>query len=148
MVEWSPTAYTKQIELYIKNRDFGKALALAKEYVEKNPDELIPNFMMGKCCFWAGKINYGLKYARKAFNLSREKDDLIMCGILLASIYFRARKYKEGHSLLHKLEAEGNEDVEKLLLIFSIAMNDEGEMKKHLEELYKINSRSVEDIVY
>jgi hypothetical protein len=148
MVEWSPVAYNKQIELYIKNKDYEKALALGLEYVEKYPEDMIANFMMAKASFWDKKLDLGQKYGRAAFNKARKKDDLIMCGILLASIYFQARKYKEGYSLLNSLKAKGNEDVEKLLFIFSIAMEDEEEIKKHMEELYRINSRAIEDILY
>lgn len=146
MVDWGRNAYIKQTAIYLKNGDFAKALEMAKEFIGKFPDDMMALFLLAKSHFWSGDYDNAAEHGRKAFNKAQGQD-LRYCGILLASAYIAKGMYGEAYKLLNLLGGEKDEDVQKLLFIAAIGRNDEAAAQKHLEALYMINNRIIDELL-
>jgi tetratricopeptide (TPR) repeat protein len=142
--------FIKQIMIYIKNKDYGNAYLVAKEFNEKYPDDLISNFLLAKACFYLNKYDEALIAGRKTFALSTGQD-IVTAAVLLGSIYFMRHEFVEGYKLLESLENNKkiriNSEIEELLTIFSLALNNPQQAMRHVDRLYQLNSRYAEDFI-
>jgi tetratricopeptide (TPR) repeat protein len=148
MTEWSANAYVKQTLLYLENGDYGKAYEFSKEFVEKNPKDMMAQFLFAKSAFWTDSFDEAIDHGSRAFNLAANKEDMALCAIVIASAYFKTERYQKGYALLKTLDATKNEDVQKLLLLFSIALNDQKSIENQIAVVYEINSKMIEELLY
>jgi len=139
-------AYEKQIAIYLGNRDYQKAYDLSKEFVERFSEEMLSHFLLMKSAFWLKNLDEAIKEGRIAFNLSHG-EDMVTCAVILSSAYYLNGNSKECYDLLNKMRSEGNPDVEKLMFVYSLAVNNEKEAMVHIDKLYKINRRLAEEFV-
>ncbi len=141
-------AYTKQMALYIKNRDYQRAIDFGKEFTREFPDEMIAHFLLAKAAFSLGNYEESKTEGRKAFNLAKSNDDMVTCAVLTSAAYFELHEYSKGLEFLRKMEdIKKTEDLETLLFVFSLALRDEKEALKHIEHLYELNEETAEDLI-
>jgi len=141
-------AYIKQNVLYLNNKDYGKAYEFSKEFVQKFPAEMIAHFLLAKAAFCLGRHEEAVLGARKAFNLAADADDMLSCAILASTAYYELKEYGKGLELLKQVEkTKTSEELEELLFIFSLAMEDEKEAMKHVQDLYKLNKKAAEEFI-
>lgn len=135
-------AFVKQITLYIKNKDNQKAHTLAKEFVEKFPDDMVSHFLLSKAAFNVGKFDAAKLEGIKAFNMSHVYEDMLACAILASTAYLETKEYAKGFRLLKEMEKEGtSEELQLALLVFSLALKNENEALVHIEKLYELNEK-------
>jgi len=147
MVDFTkPEAYEKQIAVYLANTQYQQAYELSKQFVEKFGQDMISHFLLMKSAFWLKKFDEAIKEGRIAFNLAHDKD-MVICAIVLSSAYYLKGEYEKAYELLNDITTKDNEDVEKLLFIYSLAINNEKAAMQHIEKLYNINRRLAEDLV-
>jgi tetratricopeptide (TPR) repeat protein len=140
-------AFVKQITLYLKNENNQKAHTLAKEFVEKFPDDMISHFLLARACFNLGKYEATRLEGTKAFNMSHVYDDMLACALLTSTAYLETKEYAKGFKLLKEMEKEGNsEELQLALLAFSLALKNEKEALVHVEKLYKLNEKLATDL--
>jgi len=139
-------SFVKQILIYFKNKDYGEAHSLATKMVAKFPKEMISHFLLARATFWLERYPEAISEAIKAFNLAK-REDLLPCAILLGSSYFQSGEYEKGYALLSKFEKEKNEEVKKLLFIFSLARKNEKEAVSHVADLFQINRQAAKKLV-
>lgn len=141
-------AYIKQGALYIKNKDYQRAYEFCREFVQNFPDDMISHFMLSKAAFWAGKYEEAAAEGRKAFNMSKAEEDLAACAIITATAHYELKQYDKGYELLKTVEkTKTSEEIEKLLFIFSVAMDNEEEALKHVEYLMRLNKQAAEELI-
>lgn len=99
-----------------------------------------------KSAFWLKKFDEAIKEGREAFNLSHG-ESMLTCAIILSSAYYLKGDYENCHKVLDTIKAEGNADLEKLMFIYSLAVENEKEAMKHIDKLYRINRRLAEEFV-
>jgi len=141
-----PESYELQIVLYLKNKEYAKAYSLSKEFVECFNSEMVAHFLLMKSAFWLKKFDEAIKEGRKAFNLSHG-DDLLTCAIIISNAYYLNGNPNEAYNLLVKIQSEGNAEVEKLLFLYSIALNNNKEAIRHIDNLYKLNRKLAKEFI-
>jgi len=147
-MELGKNGYAAQIAAYLKNEAYAKAYELATEFVQKFPDDMIAHFLLAEAAFWSGKYDEAALEGSKAFNKCSTDDDLLTCSIITGSSYFELKKYEEGYHLLRLMaKRKTNEELEKLLFVFSLELNNPQEAIKHVDELFKINKKAAEDLI-
>ncbi len=142
-----PEGYVKQIAIYLDSGDYPKAYALSKEMAGAFPREMISHFLLAKCSLRMGKNDEALKEARLSFNLSSDRKDLLASALVMATAFYMLGRYREGSDLLSQFESDGNEDVERLDVIFAAAMGDENAAEKHVRILMKLNRKAAEEMI-
>ncbi len=142
-----PEAYQKQIIIYINEKDYQKAYELSKEFAERFKADLIPHFLLAKSAFWMKNYGEATIAARKAFNMAHNKDDIIMCAIILSTAYYLNGDNKNCREVLQAIKEDHNVDVQKLMLTYALVANDPNAAAKHIDRLYKINRRLAEDFM-
>ena len=139
--------YIRQIALYISNKEFDRAYILAQDFSSKFKGELIAHFLMAKAAFRLKKFYEASIAARKAFALANNKQDMIICAIILAASYYVLGDRIQAYQVLNKFKSDENPDIEKLMLIFVLSAQNEGEAMQHIEKLYSVNRRLAEDFI-
>ena len=148
MADLGKNAYIKQNALYLKNKDYGRAYEFSKEFTQKFPGEMIAYFLLAKAAFCLERYEEAAMVARKAFNMASEPEDVLTCAIMASTAYYEMGEYSKGLELLKQVEKiKANEELEELLFIFSLALKDEKEAMKHVQELYKLNKKAAEDFM-
>jgi len=143
-----PGAFARQIVFYIKNDNYPSAYSLSAEFAQKFQDEMMAHFLLAKSAYWLGKYSETAIEARKAFNLSKNPDDSLACAILASTGYYEMKEYTKGHEILRLMEkTQKSEELETMLFIFSLALKDATEAAEHMEELYKLNDKTAQDII-
>lgn len=142
-----PEAYQKQIVLYLNNKNYQSAYELSKEFVERFREDLSSYILLAKSAFWMKKYGEATVAGRKAFNMTNNKDDLIVCGVILSTAYYMLGDQKNCREVLEALKADGNQDAQRLMLLVALAANDEKAAAKQIEKLYRINRRLAEDFI-
>lgn len=140
-------SFTKQIALYLNNKDYENAYAISKEFASKFSNELTAHFLLAKSAFWAKRFDEAVVAGRNAFNLASGQTDMITCAVLLSTAYYMLGDYGHCYELLNELDATNNADVEKLMFLLALAANNEKEAAKRVANLYSINRRVAEDFV-
>lgn len=147
-MELTKKGYLKQLSLYLSNKDYGQAYPLAKQFLEEYPDEMMANYLYATAAFWAGENENAAKYGRMAFNLSKSPDDLLASAIITSSAYYELKQYQKAFDMLSSMEKlKYNEEIEKLLFVFSLALKDEKEAYKHAKNLYVMNKKAAQELL-
>jgi tetratricopeptide (TPR) repeat protein len=110
-MEFTKKGYIAQIAAYLKQKDYEKAYNLAKELVDKFPNEVATHFILSQAAFWVGKYDESAKQGRIAFNKSTSVDDMLACTIITASAYYEAGKIKEGLEILNFMNHKAAEEL-------------------------------------
>jgi len=140
-------SFTKQIALFIKNGDYGSAYNLAKEMVQAFPQEMISHFLLAKSAFWMEKYPEAIEEGSRAMNIASQRQDMITCAVLVSNARFMLHEYEKGLTLLELFENDKDEDIERMLVIFSSAMDRQEYVDKYIRELMKINSKSAKELI-
>lgn len=138
--------YEKQIAIYFHDGSYEKAYVLSREFAERFKEEVTAHFLLMKSAFWMNKFEEAIASGIVAFNLSHG-NDMLTCGVLLSSAYYLKGDIEQCQTLLGKLKAEGNTDVQRLMIITALALQDEKEAEKQINQLYHINRRVAEEFV-
>jgi tetratricopeptide (TPR) repeat protein len=134
-------AYQKQLILYLNNRAFGQAYDFAGQYVKEYPDDMVSHFLLAKAALWQEKYDEAAIEARKAFNLARNEADMAMCAIHACIAYYRLQQFDKGFELLQVLERIRTcEETEQLAFLFSLALGNDTEARKHFDAMFNIDS--------
>jgi tetratricopeptide (TPR) repeat protein len=146
-MDFSKSGFSAQIAAYLRNKDFQKAYNLSKEFVGKFPNEVISHYLLSESAFWFGRYEEAAMEGRRAYNKSVSDDDMLVSAIVAGSAYFELKQYAKGLEFLKHVESrKTSENLERLLFMFSMAVNDDKEAAEHLSELYKMNQKAAEDI--
>ncbi len=140
-------SFALQISYYLKNKDFLGGCRLSERMIKKFPKEPLSHFMAAKCHYLSGDYKKARKEGRKAFNLSHTRYDMMLSAIVTASAHFMLMEYEEGYKLLSVFDKEKNEEVKKLLLMFSIVMGDEGRAAEYYRQLDELNRAVAERLI-
>ena len=132
-------SYAIQISNYLKNKNFKAACQLSNDMIKKFPKEALSHFMAAKCYYLMGDYEKAKTEGRKAFNRSHTKSDMIVSAIVTASAYYMSKEYKKGYELISHFEKEQNEEMKKLLLIFSIVLKDNKKAVEYYKQLDILN---------
>ncbi len=76
-----------------------------------------------------------------------QSEDMIICSIILSSAYYLNGNNEECYDLLNKMQIDGNPDADRLMFIYSLAINDKQKAMEHIDKLYKINRRLAEEFI-
>ncbi len=134
-------AYQKQLIIYLNNKCHGQAYDLARQYLVEYPDDMVAHFLMAKSALWVAKYDEAAIEARKAFNLARNEADMVMCAVHACIAYYRLGEYGKGFELLKALESVRTcEETEQLAFLFSLALGNDGEARKHFDSMMNIDS--------
>jgi tetratricopeptide (TPR) repeat protein len=134
-------AYQKQLILYLNNKSYEQAYDMSKQYLAEYPDDMVAHFLMAKSALWVGKYGEAALEARKAFNLAKNEADMVMCAIHACIAYYRLQEYAKGFELLKALERIRTcEETEQLAFLFSLAIGNDGEARKHFDSMMNIDS--------
>ncbi len=147
-MELRKSGYIVQSAAYLRNKDYEKAYNLAKEFAAKFPDEVVAHYFLSASAFWLKKYDEAILEGSRAFNKSTSDDDMLRCTIITASAYYELKKYEKGFQLLEIMEKrKTNENLERLLFLFSMARNNGKEAAVHLNELYRLNQQAAEEMI-
>jgi predicted Zn-dependent protease len=140
-------SYAIQIGLYLKNKQLLQARGLMDSMLEKFPNEPLSHFMAAKTRYFSGDYERAAKEGEEALAFSKIKDDRVASTIVTASALFMLRKYEEGHALLAPFEKEENEELKKLLIMFSMVMKEGKEAGEYYKELHELNRAAAENFI-
>lgn len=141
-------AYQKQLILYLKNKSYQQAYDFSKKYVQEYPDDMISHFLLAKSALWVEQYSEAALEARKAYNLAKNEADLVMCGIHACIAYYRLREFDKGFELLKAMERiRICEESEQLFFLFSLAMGNDAEARKHFNEMFRIDNDAAKDFL-
>ena len=147
-MEFTKQGYIAQISVFLKQEDSEKAYKLSKEFVNKFPNDVITHFLLCQSAYVVRKFDEAALQGRMAFNKSSSYDDMLACTILTASAYYENGKIVEGWEMLKFMERrKTNENLEKLLFIYSLAVKNKNEAVNHLNELHRINDKAADELV-
>lgn len=147
-MELGKPGYIKQSVAYFNNHDYASAYALGREFAAKFPDEMIAHFLLAKAAFWTGNYQESALAARKAFNMAKTPGDMLPCAILASTAYHEMGEYAKGYEILKAMErVQSSEELEQMLFIFSLAVKDEKEAMKHMDELRRLNKKAADDFM-
>jgi tetratricopeptide (TPR) repeat protein len=136
-------AYQRQLILYLNNRSYGQAYEFAKQYVKEYPDDMVSHFLLAKSALWTENYQETVIEARKAFNLARNEADMVMCAIHACIAYYRLQEYSKGFELLLAMDRIRTcEETEQLSFLFSLALGNDAEARKHFEAMMNIDSNA------
>ena len=125
-----------------------KSEGLAREFAEKFPDDLVAHFFLSTISFWLGRYEEAAVEGSRAFNKSETPEDMLSSAIVAGSSYYQLGKYEQGMDILrHAENRKSNEDLERLMFAFSMAMKNEKEAVMHLNELHRMNKKAAEDLL-
>jgi len=146
-MELSKKGYISQTTTYIKNKDYEKAYAFAKEFMQKFPGDMLAHYLVSASAFWLKKYDEAALEAKRAFNKA-SSDDMVPCAVMAATAYYEMKEYDKGMEVLRYVEnRKMNESIEKLMFIFSVAKHDGVEAAVHLNELYRLNQEAAQELL-
>lgn len=142
------SSFERQIILYLKNRDYPQAYSLSKDFISRFPEVLSAHIFLANAAFELGKYEEARDEARKAFNIATSPDDMMACALLASAAYYRLKEYAKGYEILSVMEGKKKtEDLEELLVLFSLMLDDPSAAAKHSEELFKISSQAARELL-
>ena len=146
-MELSKKGYISQTTSYIKNKDYEKAYAFAKEFQQKFPGEMLAHYLISASAFWLKRYEEAAIEAKRAFNKA-SGDDMVPCAVMAATAHYELKQFDKGMELLRYVEnRKMSESIEKLMFIFSLAQNDGREAAVHLNELYRLNQEAAQELM-
>jgi hypothetical protein len=131
--------FVKQVAIFIRNNDYGRAYEASREMEAAFPGDMMSHYLISKSAFLKGDYEESAAEGTKAFNIARERQDLLSCALQVAAAKFMLGKYDEGYRLLMIFGSDGNEHVEQMLLIFSSVLGNEEATEKHARALMRHN---------
>lgn len=134
-------SFAIQISNYLKNGQYQQACALAEKMMMKFPKEPLSHFMAAKSHYFSGAYKKASLHGFRAYNLSHSKEDMLASAIVTASALFMLNQYEKGIRLLLPLRKEKNEEVKKLLLIFSMVKEHGDDSARYFRELHDLNRK-------
>ena len=141
-------SFIKQINIFIKNKDDNKAYDLARNFVEKFPDDMVSHFLLAKAAFNVKKFEEAKKEGVIAFNKAHVYDDMLAAALLTSTAYLEIKEYRKGFHMLKEMEKKGtSEELQLALLTFSLALNNENEAYDHIVKLYKLNEKKANELI-
>jgi len=140
-------AYALQIAAYLRGGQMEEACALAEKMVEKFPDQPLAHFMAAKSYYFAGIYDKAKMEGLRAYNISSSREDMLVGAFVAASAMFMLGEYEKGHQLALQFKDEKDEELKKLLVLFSIAMKNENEAARYYLELYELNRTVAERFI-
>lgn len=142
-----PSAFTKQIAIYISNGDKDGAVNTAKDFILKFPDEIMAHMLLAMASLMAGNYEIAKNEGRKAFNMTSNPDDMLSCAIIAAMAHFQLKEYEKGYEILSVIEPQkSTAQLEEMLVIFSILIDNPDMATKHYSLLFKMNSKLAEEL--
>ncbi len=136
-----PEAYQRQLILYLNNQSYQQAYDFGRQYASEYPDDMVAHFLVAKAALWLAKYEETVTEARKAFNLAHDEADMVMCAIHACIAYYRLRDYAKGFELLQALDRIRTcEETEQLAFLFSLALGNDAEARKHFNAMMTIDS--------
>ncbi len=147
-MEMNPRAYAVQIAIFLSKGENGKAYSLGKEFMERNGRDALADYMCAMAAFMLKRFGEAEAWGKKAFSLSSSKEDMLSAAVLAGLACYRRGDYGAGLRMLK--EAEGiatNEDLEELLIAFSLARKDDSELLEHIGRLSELNHRRGKRVV-
>jgi hypothetical protein len=132
-MELKKQGYIVQTAAYLRNSEYENAYGLAKQFVEKFPDEMAAHYLLSQASFWTSRFDEAVLEGSKAFNKCNCDDDMLACALVAASAYYELEKFDKGFHLLMVMGGrKKSEELEKLMFLFSLARNDAEEAALHL----------------
>lgn len=142
---FSKNAYISQIIAYIKNGMDKEAFNFAREFASNYPKEVISNYLLSQTSYTLGKYQESADSARKAFNLSVNREDIRLNAIRTCLAYFQLREYQKGLSMIEQLGGViEDEKLEQLAFLFSAAMQNTEKSNIHFQKLFLMDARRAE----
>ncbi len=139
-MELNPRSYAVQIAIFLSKGENGKAHSLGKEFMAKHGRDAVADYMSAMAAFMAGSFGEATEWGKKAFTLSVAKEDMLSAAVLVGLACYRRGMYGEGFAMLKQAEGIAtNEDLEELLIAFSLANKDDGELLAHIDRLSGLN---------
>ncbi len=143
-----PSAYLAQISIYLKNGDRESAYSMSKEFANKFPDTMTSHYLLALSALGHGKYEEAKMEGRKAFNLAATQEDMLTCALITGMAYYELKDYGKGYEILLLMESKSKTvELEKFLVMFSLAMNSPEAAARHEEELLRLNSRAALDLI-
>jgi len=135
-------SYIRQLSLYIRYGDQQKAYFLSKDFVERFPQETCSHFLCAEAAFSMGNYEEAAIEGRKAFNMSKCFDDMLIAALVTSSAYLKRGQYKKGYQLLKEMEKHGHsEELESALIVFCLALSNQEDAMVHFRKLYNLNEK-------
>ncbi|MBI5227364.1 CDC27 family protein [Candidatus Micrarchaeota archaeon] len=147
MIFTKKESYIKQIGLYLQNTDYQNAFATSKDYVTVFPKEPSAHYLLARSLFLLQKYAEAKNEARLAFNMADGKKDLVFCATLLSACYFALGQKQQAYDLLSPYSTESGTEIEKLMFLFSSAMDKVEEASEHLERLFVLDAKAAQELV-
>ncbi len=147
MIILSEKAYISQIIFYLRSKKNDEAFRFAKDFAMAYPDSMMAHFLLSKSSFALERYKESSHQARRAFNLASGKD-MVTCGLLACSAYFNMEDYFTGYDILKELRRMSNDPrIVVLMTAYSIAMKDNHETSRNIDELYRIDSKIADGMI-
>jgi len=141
-------AFLRQIAEYLRENRLTEAYDLSKDFVNKFPDEAVAHYTLGRASLMTERLEEAKTAARKAFNLANGPEDVLTCAILAASVYYRTGEYAKGYEILKGAEKGWKTDeLERLLIIFSLEMKERETALTHFKELLQLNEKMAQELL-
>lgn len=140
-------SYAIQIVNYLKTGRYPEAFRLSQGMLKKFPKEPLSHYMAAKSFYFSGEHRMASLEGFRAYNLSHTRHDMVVSAVVTASALFELGQYEKGHRLLIQFQKEKNEDVKKLLIIYSMVMERGEDSAKYFKELHELNSRVAEEFI-
>lgn len=147
MIFTKKESYIKQIALYIQNSDYQNAYDTSKDFVTVFSNEVSARYLLARSAFLLGKYPDAKNEARLAFNMADGKKDLIFCATLLSACYFALGQKEEAYDILSPYSTESGTEIERLMFIFSSAMDKIEEASEHLQRLFALDGKAAQELI-
>jgi hypothetical protein len=143
-----PKAFLIQIALYLRNNDAESAYALSREFVGKFPAEMSAHYLLAFSALGSKRYEEAKTEGRKAFNMASSDEDMLTCALVASMAYYELKDYAKGYELLVVMEKRAKTaELEKLMVLFSLAANSPEEAFRHEEELFRLNSKAAIELL-
>jgi tetratricopeptide (TPR) repeat protein len=143
-----PKAFLIQISLYLKNNDAESAYSMSKDFVAKFPSEMAAHYLLAFSALGSKRYEEAKMEGRKAFNMASSDEDMLTCALLASMAYYELKDYAKGYELLLAVEKRAKTaELEKLMVLFSLAANSPEEAFRHEEELFRLNSKAAIELL-
>ncbi len=140
-------SYIKQIGLYFQNNQYQNALDTARDFIINFPKESSAHYLLARSAFLLKKYDEAKKEARLAFNLANGKKDMVFCATLLSASYFALGDKENAYDILSPYSGESGTEIERLMFLFSSAMDKVEEASEHLDKLFALDSKAAQELI-
>ena len=149
MVEFTKKeAFARQLAIFIRNEDRGRAYELSREFANKFPDEMLAHFLLALAAYRLDKFDEAKAEGRKAFNLASSTDDMLVTALLASSAHYNLGEYTQGYDLLKAIEKrKSTDELQKRMFVFAMALNKSDEALQHMDQLFKLNESMAADMI-